>query len=730
MSIQVNEENLVFHLRTPKTSYIMAVAKGKYLCHVYWGDRLNKEPDLNNGLILRNICFSANTENEDKSYSLDYACQEYPTGCNTDFRIPAISMEFNDGSRVLELKYDGYELIKGKQKLTGLPATYVEEESEADTINIILRDTVKSIKVILQYTAYNSLDVITRNVKVVNESGEPVRIDRIMSMNVDFEDSGYDMIELSGAWGRERHIERTPLRSGIQAIESRRGASSHQLNPFFALADKNADESTGRVYGFNFVYSGNFTAGAEVDQLFKTRVFMGINDYDFSWLLEAGEEFQAPETVMVYSGAGLGEMSRTYHKLYRTRLVRGKYRDEVRPILANNWEATYFDFNEEKIVGLAKEAAALGIELLVLDDGWFGRRNGDNCSLGDWYVNKEKLPSGIKGLAEKVNAEGVKFGLWFEPEMVSPDSDLYREHPDWCIHVNGRTRTECRSQLTLDLSRKEVCDYIINAVSGVLDEADIAYVKWDMNRHMTNLGSDGLPPERQKEMPHRYMLGLYRVMEAIVSSHPDVLFESCSGGGGRFDAGILYYMPQTWTSDDTDAIERLYIQYGTSLVYPVSAMGAHVSAVPNHQSGRVTDLKIRGDVAMSGNFGYELDLMKFSEEEKDIVRKQVETYKELRSFVPSADMYRLKSPFEGNDTAWQFISEDKNNVFAAYFRINSKVNPGITRLRLTALEPDALYELEGEDKAYGGDELMNIGIIIDMWGDFQSRTFRLKRVNK
>ena len=730
MSIQVNEENLVFHLRTSKTSYIMAVAKGKYLCHVYWGDRLNKEPDLNNGLILRNICFSANTENEDKSYSLDYACQEYPTGCNTDFRIPAISMEFNDGSRVLELKYDGYELIKGKQKLTGLPATYVEEESEADTINIILRDTVKSIKVILQYTAYNSLDVITRNVKVVNESGEPVRIDRIMSMNVDFEDSGYDMIELSGAWGRERHIERTPLRSGIQAIESRRGASSHQLNPFFALADKNADESTGRVYGFNFVYSGNFTAGAEVDQLFKTRVFMGINDYDFSWLLEAGEKFQAPETVMVYSGAGLGEMSRTYHKLYRTRLVRGKYRDEVRPILANNWEATYFDFNEEKIVGLAKEAAALGIELLVLDDGWFGRRNGDNCSLGDWYVNKEKLPSGIKGLAEKVNAEGVKFGLWFEPEMVSPDSDLYREHPDWCIHVNGRTRTECRSQLTLDLSRKEVCDYIINAVSGVLDEADIAYVKWDMNRHMTNLGSDGLPPEMQKEMPHRYMLGLYRVMEAIVSSHPDVLFESCSGGGGRFDAGILYYMPQTWTSDDTDAIERLYIQYGTSLVYPVSAMGAHVSAVPNHQSGRVTDLKIRGDVAMSGNFGYELDLMKFSEEEKDIVRKQVETYKELRSFVPSADMYRLKSPFEGNDTAWQFISEDKNNVFAAYFRINSKVNPGITRLRLTALEPDALYELEGEDKAYGGDELMNIGIIIDMWGDFQSRTFRLKRVNK
>lgn len=730
MSIHIDEENLIFHLKTPKTSYIMAVAKGKWLCHVYWGDRLNHNPDTDNALLLRNLGFSANTELSDRSYSLDYVCQEYPTGCNTDFRIPAVSMEFNDGSRVLKLEYAGYELISGKPKLNGLPATYVEEASEADTLNIILKDNLKNIKVILQYTAYNSLDVITRNVKVINESSEQVRIEKIMSVNVDFEDSNYDMIELSGAWGRERHIEKTPLRSGVQSIESRRGASSHQLNPFFALAAKNADESHGRVYGFNLVYSGNFTAGAEVDQIFKTRAYMGINDYDFSWLLTAGEEFQAPEAVMVYSGEGLGEMSRTYHRLYRTRLVRGKYRDEVRPILANNWEATYFDFTEDKIVGLAKEAASLGIELLVLDDGWFGKRNADNCSLGDWYVNKEKLPSGIKGLAEKVNAEGVKFGLWFEPEMVSPDSDLYREHPDWCIHVNGRERTECRAQLTLDLSRDEVCDYIINAVSKVLDEADIAYVKWDMNRHMTCLGSDGLPAERQKEMPHRYMLGLYRVMETIVSGHPDVLFESCSGGGGRFDAGMLYYMPQTWTSDDTDAVERLYIQYGTSLCYPVSAMGAHVSAVPNHQSGRVTDLKIRGDVAMSGNFGYELDLMKFTDEEKETVRKQVESYKELRSFVPSADMYRLKSPFEENEAAWEFVSEDKNNIFAAYFRINSRVNPGITRLKLTALEPDAYYEVssEGEKKVYGGDELMNIGLVIDMWGDFKSRTFLLKRI--
>ena len=421
-------------------------------------------------------------------------------------------------------------------------------------------------------------------------------------------------------------------------------------------------------------------------------------------------------------------MSRTFHQLFRSRLVRGRYRDEVRPILANNWEATYFDFDEEKILGLARTAKELGIELLVLDDGWFGKRNSDTCSLGDWYVNKEKLPDGIAALAEKVNEAGVKFGLWFEPEMVSPDSDLYRAHPDWCIHIPGRERTECRNQLTLDLSRKEVCDYLIKTIGGILDQAEISYVKWDMNRHMTELGSAGLPPERQKEMPHRYMLGLYRVLEEIVSSHPEVLFESCSGGGGRFDAGMLYYMPQTWTSDDTDAVERLYIQYGTSLCYPVSAMGAHVSAVPNHQANRVTSLKMRGDVAMSGNFGYELDLMKFTEEEKEEVKKQVAVYKELREFLPSAQMYRLENPFEGNTAAWQFISEDGNQIFAAYFRILCEVNPGISRMKFTALDPDARYEIIGEDQTYYGDELMEIGLVADFWGDFQSRTWRLKKL--
>ncbi|MCI8717204.1 MAG: alpha-galactosidase [Lachnospiraceae bacterium] len=729
MSITFDEREKVFHLTTKNTSYIMKVAKEKYLSHVYWGRKI-KTPDMENAQLNRFISFDAVPDTKDRGYSLDFVCQEYPVGCGTDYRIPAVQAVFSDGSRAVELIYDSYKITSGKPKLKGLPATYIEDASEADTLEIVLTDTLKSMKVVLMYTAYNEIDAITRSVRIINESSEQILLEKVMSASVDYETSDYDFVELSGAWGRERHIERNRLRSGIQSIESRRGASSHQLNPFFALASKNANEEYGEVYGFNLVYSGNFTAGVEVDQIFKARAYIGMNDYDFSWLLESGESFQAPEAVMVYSSHGFGEMSRVYHRLYRKRLVRGKYRDAIRPILANNWEATYFDFNEEKILELAKTASELGIELLVLDDGWFGKRNSDNCSLGDWYVNKEKLPDGIGGLAEKVKEYGILFGLWFEPEMVSPDSDLYRAHPDWCIHIPGRERTECRNQLTLDLSREDVCEYIIKTVSQVLDEAAIGYVKWDMNRHMSELGSAGLPPKRQKEMPHRYMLGLYHVMEEIVSKHPDVLFESCSGGGGRFDPGMLYYMPQTWTSDDTDAVERLYIQYGTSLVYPVSAMGCHVSAVPNHQAHRMTSLSMRGDVAMSGNFGYELDLAAFTEEEKDEVRMQIKQYKDLRTFIQSGDMYRLQSPFEGNTTAWQFISEDGKDIFAAYFRILCEVNGGISRMKFTALEADAVYELLGVNggKRYSGDELMNIGLTVDLWGDFNSRTWRFRKV--
>lgn len=460
MSIWVDEEQKIFHLQSKDTSYIMRVVKGRYLAHVYWGKKIHT-PDVENAQLNRWISFGAAPDGSDKSYSLDYIRQEYPTGCQTDYRMPAVQAVFEDGSRAVELVYESYRILPGKPGLQGLPAAYVENEEEADTLEITLSDTLKHMKVILMYTVYKELDVITRSVKIRNESAERIRLEKAVSASVDFETSDYELLDLPGAWGRERHIEKTKLRSGIQELQSRRGASSHQMNPFFALAEPGAGEDRGKVYGFALVYSGNFTAGAEVDQIFQTRAWIGLNGYDFSWLLESGETFQTPEAVMVYSSEGFGKMSRTFHQLFRTRLVRGRYRDEVRPILANNWEATYFDFDEEKILGLARTAKELGIELLVLDDGWFGKRNSDTCSLGDWYVNKEKLPDGIAALAQKVNEAGVKFGLWFEPEMVSPDSDLYRAHPDWCIHIPGRERTECRNQLTLDLSRKEVCDYLI-----------------------------------------------------------------------------------------------------------------------------------------------------------------------------------------------------------------------------------------------------------------------------
>ena len=725
MSILINEKEQIFHLKTPHTSYIMKVWRGKYLAHVYWGKRID-EFSMENALLSRTSGWSPMTDKED--YTLDFICQEYPTGCGSDYRMPAIEAVYDDGSRTVELVYEGYKLFKGKPKLKGLPATYVESEDEAETLEIILKDKVKNLKVILMYTAFNDYDAIARSVRVVNESDNDILLEKVLSGSVDFENSDYDLITLSGAWGRERRIERGPIRSGVQSIDSKRGSSSHYLNPFMAMCSKNANEEYGDVYGYNLVYSGNYTAGVEVDLYYKSRAYMGINDYDFSWKLEPNDEFTSPEMIMVYSDAGFGKMSRTFHKLYRKRLVRGKYRDEVRPILVNNWEATYFDFTEEKIVNLAKEAKELGIELLVLDDGWFGKRNGDNSSLGDWYVNREKLPLGIDGLAKRVNEEGLKFGLWLEPEMVSVDSDLYRAHPDWCIHVPDRVRCEARNQLILDLSREEVCDYIKGAVNNILKEANISYVKWDMNRNMSQFGSAGLPTDRQKEMPHRYMLGLYSILEDIISNNPDVLFEGCSGGGGRFDPGMLYYMPQIWASDDTDAVERLFIQYGTSLAYPISAMGAHVSAIPNHQTDRTTSLKIRGDVAMSGNFGYELDLTKFTDEEKEEVKKQIVQCKELRTFLPKSDMYRLKSPYEGNDTAWMFISEDGCDIFAAYFRILCKVNGGIYRMKFTALDENATYKVVGEDKEYTGAELMYIGLEVDMWGDYTSKTWRLKKV--
>lgn len=729
MAISFDRERQTFHLQTPNTSYIITVVEGLYPAHVYWGPKL-RNASWPGGLTLRERASFSPTPNPDKpSLSLDALLQEYPGYGSGDFRSPAYQFGLSDGTTVAELVYRDHRIFAGKPKLEGLPATYAESDDEAETLELTLHVSHSGLIAILSYTTFRDSDAIARSVRYVNESADSVRIRRALSASVDFNNDDYELVHLNGGWANERNLSRRALVQGQQGIESRRGSSSHQHNPFVALVSPNAGEEQGDAYGFSLVYSGSFAASAEVDQFHTTRVSIGINPFDFEWLLEPGQSFQAPEAVLVYSNEGLGGMSRTYHRLYRSRLSRGEFRDRTRPVLVNNWEATYFDFDADKIAEIAEEGARLGIELFVLDDGWFGYRNDDTTSLGDWEVDLKKLPQGLDDLAKRVNAHGLQFGLWFEPEMISPDSDLYRAHPDWCLHVEGRRRTQGRRQLILDLSREDVCDYIIDTVGGVLASAPIAYVKWDMNRNMTEIGSALLPPERQRETAHRYMLGLYRVLETITSRFPHILFESCSGGGGRFDPGMLHYMPQTWTSDNSDAVCRLKIQYGTSLVYPISSMGAHISAVPNHQVHRVTSLKMRGDVAMSGNFGYELDLTKFTPEEKEEVKAQVAAYKELRELVQFGDLYRLKSPFEGNDTAWAVVSADKSEAFVAFFRVLAQPNAPIDWLRLAGLDPNADYEIVGTGERFGGDQLMYAGLPVPhLEGDFQSATWRIKRV--
>ena len=656
--------------------------------------------------------------------------QEYPSYGNPDLRSPAIQIKLSNGTTVTDFRYESHEIYKGKRNLKGLPATYVENEDEAETIEITLKDKLANLRVILTYTVFENYDAITRSCKVINDSNEEVDILRILSTSVDFRHSDFDLIQLSGSWARERHIVRTPLRSGTQCVESRRGASSHAQNPFIALISNGGDEDNGEVYGFNLIYSGNFLANVEVDMHGQARAQIGINPFDFTWNLESGQEFQAPEVVMVYSPNGLTGMSHIYHDLYRERLCRGIYRDKDRPILINNWEATYFDFNSEKIKEIAKDSSELGIELFVLDDGWFGKRDNDDCSLGDWFVNEEKIQGGLNSLATSINEMGMQFGLWFEPEMISPNSILYKEHPDWCIHIDGRLRSEARRQLILDLSRDEVCDAVIEMLTDILKSAPISYVKWDMNRNMTEIGSAAWPAKKQKEVAHRYMLGLYRILETITTSFPNILFESCSGGGGRFDGGMLYYMPQTWTSDDTDAIERLKIQEGTSLVYPTSSMGSHVSAVPNHQVHRITPLHTRGVVAMAGSFGYELDVTKMSDEEKKEVKSQVEFYKKIRHTVQFGDLYRLISVFDSNESAWMNLDKDGMSAVVSYVKKYGEPNVLPKRLKIKALDKEALYEVVETGEVFGGDELMYIGLEIgEIMGDFQAKVWTLKKVN-
>ncbi len=730
MPIRYNDKEKIFNLQTKNTSYVLGILREKHLLHLYYGKKIDEYTRIEDNLPVYDEPNWRGNDIEGLSYSTDILPMEYPCYGSADLRTPAFHAEYENGSAVTFLEYTSHRIYGGKKKLKGLPSTYVESDKEAQTLEITLRDKLTGLEVELSYTVFAEYDAIAKSVYIRNNGNKRINVKSVLSSTTYLFDKEFEFVHLEGAWARERHIQKRPLVNGTMLIDSKRVSSSHYHSPFLALARPHTTENQGEVYGLSLVYSGNFIAQAETDAQDNVRVNMGINPFGFNWHLECGEEFQAPEVILVYSANGYGEMSRTYHKLYRTRLCRGKYRDSERPVLINNWEATYFDFDEEKIINIAKKAKSVGVELMVLDDGWFGKRDCDNCSLGDWVENRRKLPNGIEGLASKITDMGMKFGLWFEPEMISEDSDLYRAHPDWCIHIDGRRRTMCRTQLVLDLSRQDVCDYIVEAVTDILNSAPISYVKWDMNRNITEIGSAKLPANRQQELPHRYMLGLYDVLKRITSAFPEVLFEGCSGGGGRFDAGMLHYFPQYWTSDDTDAIERLYIQHGTSMVMPASSMGAHVSAVPNHQVHRSTPLHTRGNVAMVGQLGYELDLDTLSEEEIEIVKGQIEVYKSIRKAIHRGDMYRLRSPFEGNNVAWEYVSEDKQTVVLMYCTINARVVPGLTRIRFEGLESKAKYADTLTGKIYRGDYMMNVGLYFADDKDFESKLLVFKRTDK
>lgn len=709
MAIIVNEQTNQFYLHTKNTSYVFEVVKG-LLAHSYWGKRVNEVPAMDELYPLTGLNLAAHDLSDNPHYSSDALMQEFPTFGSCDLRTPAFHAVYKDGSPITKLSYKGYKIYNEKLRPEGLPSSYANEDDKAETLEIELFDQLKGVTVYLYYCVFEEKDIMTRFVKVVNNSADRFTVKSLMSFCADFPHMNYDMMNQYGAWAREAHIERKPLFVGMQEVDSKRGASGPNHTPFVALAEKEATEDAGEVFGLCLVYSGNWFGGADVDRHFRPRLMMGLNPFNFEWQLEAGESLYAPEVIMSYSSEGIGLMTRQFHNIIRKNVCRGKFRDTERYVLINNWEATYMDFTEEKLLAIADAAADLGVDMLVLDDGWFGKRNTDHCSLGDWYVNTEKLPSGLKGLGEKINAKGLKFGLWFEPEMISPDSDLYRAHPDWCLHTEGRPRTESRFQLTLDLTRKDVCDYIVEFLSKTLSENPIAYVKWDMNRHFSEAGSALLAADNQREVAHRYMLGLYSVLERVTTAFPDVLFEGCSSGGGRFDAGMLHYMPQTWCSDDSDAVERLYIQEGLGLVYPFCTMGAHISAIPNHQIGRNTPIKLRGQVALPGQFGFELDLSKMSREDKKASKELIKTYKKYGAVFHRGDFYKLASIFKGQNSAFQFISEDKKTVIVMMYNIQGKVAVPQKQLKLKALNPKARYKDLATGKIYGGDTLMNLGI--------------------
>lgn len=725
MAIRV--ENNVFYLETAHTLYQMKADNFGVLQHLWYGPKTDCCMDYL--LDYPDVGFSGNIyeAGDQRAYSLNTMPLEYAAGGVGDFRVPAVCVTHEDGSRALDLRFREYHIKNEKYNIPGLPAVYADA-SEAETLEILLKDTASQVEVILKYGVLSETDVITRSVVIRNQGDTPILINRVHSLCLDIPYGDWEWVHFHGRHTMERQAERAPLIHGIQESSSTRGTSSHQQNPAVLLCEKGCTETSGFCIGAALMYSGGFQTQIERDQLDQVRVVMGVNPDTFAWTLSAGRCFYAPEVILSCSDHGMGELSHHFHNLIRNHVCRGKYKLSKRPVLINNWEATYSDFDEEKIESIAKQASELGIDMMVLDDGWFGKRDSDTSGLGDWFVNETKLQGGLNRLVERINRMGMKFGLWFEPEMISEDSELYRKHAGWAIRIPGRNPTRSRSQLVLDMSNPEVVEYLYQAMSKVLSENHVEYVKWDMNRSICDWYTPTLPNSRQAELPHRYILGLYSLLERLTHDFPDVLFEGCSGGGGRFDAGMLYYCPQIWCSDDTDAHERSFIQYGTSFFYPISAVGSHVSAVPNHQTGRTTSMRTRGTVAMAGSFGYELDLNTLDRQEKEEVAGQVTRYKEYQSLIYNGLYYRLSNPYEENLSVWSFVSKDQAEVLVQGIVFRASSNSLRPRIRLAGLAADDSYMVPGEERVYTGRALMSGGILLpDIKGDDVSIEFTLKK---
>lgn len=729
--ILFDEKSRVFHLRNTFLSYLIKIEESNVLAHIYFGKPVKQYKD-NKNYPRRDRGFSGNVPlNPDRSLSKDTLPQEYSSHGSMDFRTPASIIQRKNGSDLLDLRYDSHYITDGKPEIEGLPQTYVMDKSEAQTLVISLKDRETTIYFDLFYTIFTDRAVITRSVKIRNETGETIKLEKAASFQLDFAHTRRfdEVIALPGAHVNERQISRQSVLSGTKVFESRRGTSSHHMNNFIALVHHHTTENTGEAIGLQFVYSGNHSFELEKDQINQLRVVGGINSHRFSWELNAGQSFQTPEMILSYSSQGLNKMSQIHHELLRERIARGRHQFAERPILVNNWEATYFDFNSEKIKAIIDEAKELGIEMFVLDDGWFGKRDADNSSLGDWFEYEGKLTNGLREIADYAHSKGLKFGLWFEPEMISVDSELYRTHSDFLMQEPGRMPSASRSQHVLDFTRLDVRQTIEKQMRKILDTIPLDYIKWDMNRSLSDVYSITLDPQRQGEVAHRYMLGLYELLEHLITDYPEILWEGCSGGGGRFDAGFIYYMPQSWTSDNTDAVERMKIQYGTSLAYPISSITAHVSAVPNHQTGRSTSLKTRGETAMSAVFGYELDLTKLSPEEKKQVKDQIIFYQTIRPVIQYGHYYRLASPFEENIAAWMFVSPKQDEAIVFLGRILASAQPVFHEVYLMGLDDEALYQEQTSKRIFSGAELMTVGLYFrDFQGDFQTELLHFKKL--